>query len=88
MKLHGATVHFATPALDNGPIVAQGAVPVVPGDTEESLAARVLAVEHRIYPQAVRWLVEDRIEFLPGDVVQVRRSGVSTDWMVSPRNAE
>jgi phosphoribosylglycinamide formyltransferase-1 len=86
VKLHGATVHFVTPALDNGPIVIQGAVPVLPGDTEESLAERVLAVEHRIYPQAVRWLVEDRIEFIPGDVVQVRRSGVSTDWIVSPRN--
>lgn len=88
VKLHGATVHFVTPALDKGPIVVQGAVPVLPGDTEESLAARVLAVEHRIYPQAVRWLVEDRIEFIPGDVVQVRRSGVSTDWIVSPRSPE
>jgi len=88
VKLHGATVHYVTAALDNGPIVVQGAVPVLAGDTEESLAARVLAVEHRIYPQAVRWLVEDRIEFAPGGVVQVRRSGVSTDWMVSPRNIE
>ena len=88
VKLHGATVHFVTPALDNGPIVIQGAVPVLPGDTEESLAARVLAVEHRIYPQAVRWLVEDRVEFRAGDVVQVRRSGVPTDSIVSPRNPE
>jgi len=88
VKLHGATVHVVTPALDNGPIVAQGAVPVLAGDTEESLAARVLAVEHRIYPQAVRWFVEDRIEFLPGGVVRTRRTGVSTDWIVSPRNLE
>jgi phosphoribosylglycinamide formyltransferase-1 len=85
VKVHGATVHVVTPALDNGPIVIQGAVPVLPGDTEASLSARVLAVEHRIYPEAVRWLVEDRIEFLPGDVVQVRDSGVSTDVLVSPR---
>jgi phosphoribosylglycinamide formyltransferase-1 len=88
VKLHGATVHVVTPALDDGPIVAQGAVPVVAGDTEESLAARVLAVEHRIYPQAVRWFVEDRIEFSGPGVVQVRRTGVSNDWIVSPRNPE
>ena len=50
VKLHGATVHFVTPALDHGPILVQAAVPVLGGDTEESLAARVLAQEHRIYP--------------------------------------
>ena len=65
--------------------VIQAAVPVVPGDTEESLAERVLEAEHRIYPQAVRWFLEDRVEFLPGDVVQVRGSGVSSDSMISPR---
>ena len=88
VKVHGATVHFVTAALDNGPIVVQGAVPVLAGDTEETLAERVLAVEHRIYPQAVRWLAEGRIEFSAPEVVQVRGSGVSTDWMVSPRNPE
>jgi phosphoribosylglycinamide formyltransferase-1 len=87
VKLHGATVHVVTPALDSGPIVIQGAVPVLPGDTEEALAARVLAVEHRIYPEAVRWFVEDRVAFLPGDVVQVRGTGVSMDSIVSPRNS-
>ena len=86
VKVHGATVHVVTPALDNGPIVIQGSVPVIGDDTEEALAARVLAVEHRIYPQAVRWFVEDRVEFGAGDVVQVRDTGVSTDNMVSPRN--
>jgi len=85
VKLHGATVHFVTPALDHGPILAQAAVPVLAGDTEAALAERVLAQEHRIYPQAVRWLAEGRIEFHPGDVVQVRGSGVSTDTLVSPR---
>jgi phosphoribosylglycinamide formyltransferase-1 len=88
VKLHGATVHMVTAALDSGPIVAQGAVPVLAGDTEESLAARVLEVEHRIYPQAVRWFVEDRIESNGRDVVQVRGTGASHDWIVSPRNAE
>jgi phosphoribosylglycinamide formyltransferase-1 len=87
VKVHGATVHIVTPSLDNGPIVIQGVVPVLPGDTEETLAARVLAAEHRIYPQAVRWFVEDRVEFAGADVVQVRDSGVSTDSMVSPRES-
>jgi phosphoribosylglycinamide formyltransferase-1 len=88
VKVHGATVHLVTPALDNGPIITQGVVPVLAGDTEESLAARVLEVEHRIYPQAVRWLAEGRIEFVAGGVVQVRGAGVSIDTMVSPRNPE
>ena len=86
VKLHGATVHFVTPALDHGPIVVQAAVPVLPGDTEQALAARVLAQEHRIYPLAARWLAEDRIEFTSADVVQVRGSGVCSDWTISPRD--
>src|SRR6266581_911970 len=61
VKLHGATVHVVTPALDSGPIVIQGAVPVLAGDSADSLAERVLAIEHRIYPQAVRWFAEERI---------------------------
>jgi phosphoribosylglycinamide formyltransferase 1 len=72
VKLHGCTVHVVTSALDAGPIVAQVAVPVLPGDTEESLAARVLEAEHRLYPQVVRAFLERRVEFLPGDIVQVR----------------
>jgi phosphoribosylglycinamide formyltransferase 1 len=88
VKLHGCSVHVVTPELDNGPIVIQAAVPVLSGDTEESLAARVLQAEHRIYPQAVRWFIEERIEFLPGDVVQVRGSGVSSDCVVSPRDPQ
>jgi phosphoribosylglycinamide formyltransferase-1 len=53
----GATVHWVTPELDHGPILVQAAVPVLPGDTEQTLAARVLEQEHRIYPQAVRQLL-------------------------------
>ena len=86
VKVHGATVHVVTPALDNGPIVIQGAVPVLAGDSEESLAARVLEVEHRIYPQAVRWFAEGRIEFSGADVVRVKGSDVSTQYMISPRD--
>ena len=86
VKVHGATVHVVTPALDSGPIVIQGAVPVLAGDSEDSLAARVLEVEHRIYPQAVRWFVEGRIEFDGADVVRVKGSDVSTQCMISPRD--
>jgi phosphoribosylglycinamide formyltransferase-1 len=58
VKLHGCTVHFVTAELDHGPIVIQAAVPVLPHDDETQLAARVLAQEHRIYPQAARWFLE------------------------------
>ena len=84
VKLHGCSVHFVTPALDSGPIVIQAAVPVAAGDTEYTLAERVLAAEHRIYPQAARWLAQDRLEFLPGDVVQVRDAATSSASLVSP----
>jgi phosphoribosylglycinamide formyltransferase-1 len=57
-KVAGATVHLVTAELDHGPIIVQAAVPVLPGDTEATLAARVLSREHVIYPKAVRWLVE------------------------------
>jgi phosphoribosylglycinamide formyltransferase-1 len=86
VKLHGCTVHVVTPSLDNGPIVIQAAVPVLDGDTEDSLAGRVLQAEHRIYPQAVQWFMQDRVEFLPGDVVRIRGSGVATDCVVAPRD--
>ncbi|HEY8609192.1 MAG TPA: phosphoribosylglycinamide formyltransferase [Noviherbaspirillum sp.] len=68
VKVHGATVHFVTAELDHGPVVAQAAVPVLPGDSEESLAERVLAEEHRIYPLAVRWFVERRLRIDQGVV--------------------
>jgi phosphoribosylglycinamide formyltransferase-1 len=67
-KVAGATVHFVTPELDHGPIVAQGVVPVRAGDDEHTLAARVLATEHVIYPLAVRWFVEDRLRIEQGVV--------------------
>ena len=60
-RLAGATVHFVTAAVDHGPIVVQAAVPVLAGDDEAALAARVLAREHHIYPLAVRWFVEGRL---------------------------
>jgi phosphoribosylglycinamide formyltransferase-1 len=70
-KVVGATVHFVTPQLDHGPIVMQSVVPVRAGDDEHSLAARVLATEHVIYPQAVRWFVEGKLRIQNGCVTQL-----------------
>jgi len=61
VKIHGCTVHFVTGDLDHGPIIVQAAVPVLAGDDEEALAARVLRQEHLILPQAVHWFVEGRL---------------------------
>ncbi|MBS0442872.1 MAG: phosphoribosylglycinamide formyltransferase [Proteobacteria bacterium] len=68
-KAAGATVHFVTADLDHGPIIAQAVVPVLPGDSEETLAARVLAREHVLYPRAVRWFVDDLLR-VEGSVVR------------------
>lgn len=68
VRIHGCTVHFVTPALDHGPVVLQAAVPVLDGDDEDTLSARVLAQEHRIYPQAVRWFAEGRLRLEGGKV--------------------
>lgn len=68
-RVHGCTVHFVTPVVDGGPIIAQASVPVQPGDTEEQLAARVLKEEHRIYPEAVRGFLEGRIALAPDGAV-------------------
>ncbi len=62
VREHGASVHFVTEEVDGGPVVIQARVPVLPGDTEDELAARVLEQEHRIYPEAVRWFAEGRLE--------------------------
>jgi len=61
VREHGATVHFVVPEMDAGPIIAQDAVAVLEGDTEDSLAQRVLAVEHRLYPRALRLVAEGRV---------------------------
>ncbi len=61
VKIHGCTVHFVTPRLDHGPVIIQAAVPVLSGDTPTTLALRVLAQEHVIYPQAIRWFVDDQL---------------------------
>jgi phosphoribosylglycinamide formyltransferase-1 len=84
VKVHGCTVHFVTPELDSGPIVIQGVVPVAADDTEETLAARVLQAEHRIYPQAARWLAEGRLQFSANGTVQVRIAARAADCLLSP----
>ncbi|MDF3836750.1 phosphoribosylglycinamide formyltransferase [Cupriavidus basilensis] len=68
VKIHGASVHFVTPELDHGPVIVQAALDVLPGDTPEALAARLLPSEHVIYPRAVRWFVEGRLRVQAGVV--------------------
>jgi phosphoribosylglycinamide formyltransferase 1 len=79
VKIHGATVHFVTPKLDYGPIISQVAVRVTPDDTEDSLAARVLAAEHQLYPQVLRWLGEGRVDLKPSGVVQITGLNVRSE---------
>jgi phosphoribosylglycinamide formyltransferase 1 len=78
-KLAGATVHFVTPALDHGPIVMQAAVPVHADDDEVTLAARVLAAEHVIYPRAVGWFVRDQLRVVGG---LVRHCNAAPQWLM------
>ena len=72
VRIHGCTVHFVTDKLDHGPIVAQAAVPVLAEDTEALLGARVLRREHEIYPRALRWWAEGRLESLQDGRILVR----------------
>lgn len=85
VRVHGTTVHFVIPELDSGPIVIQAVVPVLSGDDEDSLAARVLRQEHRIYPQAIRWFVEGRLHFDEAGRVTVLNPQAGPDgWTVPP----
>lgn len=68
VKWHGATVHFVSKEMDEGPIIIQGAVPVLEGDTPQKLADRVLEIEHRIYVQAIKWYLDDQIRVEAGIV--------------------
>ncbi len=84
VRIHGCTVHFVTPDLDHGPIIIQAAVPVLCGDTEQTLAARVLHEEHRIYPQAIRWLCAGRVELGDDGRVRLRNHKQSGFALISP----
>jgi phosphoribosylglycinamide formyltransferase-1 len=84
VRVHGCTVHFVTPSLDAGPIVIQAAVPVLSGDSEATLAARVLAEEHRIYPQAVRWFCEGRLSLTREGKVRIDGEPAGGGALVCP----
>lgn len=84
VRIHGCTVHFVTADLDHGPIIIQAAVPVLPGDSEHSLAARVLHEEHRIYPQAIRWLCTGQIALNDHGKVVYRNHKPSGCTLISP----
>ena len=84
-KVHGATVHFVSAELDHGPIVAQAVVQVLPGDDEATLAGRVLAAEHVLYPRAVRWFLEGALELKDGRVTH--RGHEPQGWLAEPSAA-
>jgi phosphoribosylglycinamide formyltransferase 1 len=83
VKLSGATVHFVIPETDAGPIVMQGAVTVADDDTAETLAARVIKVEHRIYPEALRLVASGQVS-LEGDICRTSGSVSSGGVLISP----
>jgi len=83
VRIAGCTVHFVTPDMDSGPILVQAAVPVLPDDDEDTLAARILKAEHRCYPQAVRLIAEGRVR-LEGDLARIGASSDETEMLVSP----
>ncbi|MBA3024532.1 MAG: phosphoribosylglycinamide formyltransferase [Gammaproteobacteria bacterium] len=84
VKIHGCSVHFVTPALDGGPIIIQAAVPVLHDDTPQTLSARVLHEEHRIFPQAVRWLCRDQARLDSDGRVSVDRMEQLGSTLISP----
>ena len=82
-KTHGATVHFVVPDMDSGPIIAQGAVAVRSDDTADTLAARVIAVEHRIYPEALKLVASGRVR-VAGGRCQISTAEGSGDYSITP----
>jgi phosphoribosylglycinamide formyltransferase 1 len=86
VRIHGCTVHFVTPTLDHGPVIIQAAVPVLDDDDEASLAARILVQEHQIYPQAVRWFAEGRLQ-LDGGRVRLAAKLANNAALISPQLA-
>ena len=84
VKISGATVHFVIPETDAGPIVMQGAVTVADDDTAETLSQRILGIEHRIYPEALRLLASGRLR-LEGDICKIADSADRDGTLISPR---
>lgn len=85
VQWHGCTVHFVTPVLDHGPIIAQGVVPVMADDTPDSLADRLLQVEHQVYARVVAWLAQGRVTLDSAQRVQVQ--GVASRSFILPSHA-
>ncbi len=85
VRLSGCTAHLVIPDLDSGPIVAQAAVPVLAGDTEETLSARILRQEHRLYPLVVRWFAEGRVN-IEGEKVTVEGVACDATLLFSPQS--
>src|SRR5205823_14574719 len=83
VKLSGATVHFVIPETDAGPIVMQGAVPVSDNDTADTLSERILEIEHRIYPAALRLIATANIR-IEGDVCKTAGSGATENFLIAP----
>ena len=83
VRIHGCTVHFVTAELDHGPVVIQAAVPVLDGDDEAALAARILVQEHKVYPQAVRWFAEGKL-CLDNGRVRLAADLVDQSVLISP----
>lgn len=88
VRIHGCTVHFVTPTVDHGPIIAQAAVPVNPDDTPQTLAARVLEQEHRIFPTVIRWFLEGRLSVTDNGTVSVAGVSPLHTALLSPAEAE
>lgn len=85
VRFTGCTVHFVRAAVDDGPIIVQAAVPVLPGDDSEALAARVLAAEHRAYPLALRLIAEGRVRVRDDGRVEIRRAAAAAaDTVLNP----
>jgi phosphoribosylglycinamide formyltransferase-1 len=84
VRVAGCTVHYVRPEMDEGPIIVQAAVPVLPDDTPDALAARVLEAEHRCYPAAVRWIAEGRLRLVDGRVV-IDGARAADAALVNPR---
>jgi phosphoribosylglycinamide formyltransferase 1 len=83
VRLSGCTVHIVRPELDAGPIVAQAAVPVLDGDTADSLAARILTAEHRLYPLALRLFAEGRVK-VEGDRARISGGAAAAEPLLNP----
>lgn len=87
VRIHGATAHFVRPEMDEGPVIVQGAVPVLPSDTPDSLAERVLAVEHRIYPVALALVAGRKARVVSEKVMIGEEGGHADDVLIVPHCA-